>query len=278
MLESLGDLCNMHSHDRTGHSTPMNLPSRLFKYMSVADGCADRVRSVIVDRTLYFASVASFNDPFECRFQSSARGTREQWRDILSRPEVRDLLQLPRWGSLTDYAVDLYGEQASHNASTFAASFRTAIEANVGVCSFSETGDNLLVWSHYADAQRGVCLEFTPGGEESLFSDAEPMGYQDEYPAFDFFQSTKEERARLVFLTKSKLWAYEAEWRLVDVTAGAGLRHYAAGELTGVIVGPETDSNVEMRVRSWILESGRDIVMYRAIRRANTYGLEITAS
>src|SRR5688500_3594374 len=85
----------------------MNLPARLFKYMSLAGERGDRVRSAILERALYFASPDSFNDTFECRFELSAHGTREQWREVLSRPEVRAAIGLPQGGALTDYGVEL---------------------------------------------------------------------------------------------------------------------------------------------------------------------------
>jgi hypothetical protein len=255
----------------------MNLPPRLFKDISIADDRVYRVRSAIVDRALYFASPGSINDVFEFRFQFSARGSRGQWREVLSQPEVRAALGLPQWGVLTDYAVDLYGSEASSNSETFAEAFRTITHSDVAVCCLSEKRDNVLMWSHYADGHKGVCLEFTPAAQGSLFAEAEPIRYQDEFPTFDYFSTTKDERARLISLTKAKCWAYEAEWRVVDVKGGAGIRHYAPGELTGVVLGAESDSRDESLIRSWIAESGSSIALYRAVRQPEAYALRVIA-
>jgi hypothetical protein len=255
----------------------MNSLPRLFRYMSLAGDRADRVRSVIVDRALYFASPGSLNDPFELRFQYSARGSRGQWREVLSQPEVRAALGLPRWGALTDYAVDLYASQASANSVAFGEAFRALTHSDVAVCCLSEKRDDVLMWSHYADGHKGVCLEFTPAAGGSLFAEAEPIQYQEEYPNFDYFSTTKDERGRLIFLTKSKRWAYEAEWRVVDVKGGAGIRYYALGELTGVVLGAESDSRDESRIRSWIAKSGSSIALYRAVRQPDAYALEVIA-
>lgn len=96
-----------------------------------------------------------------------------------------------------------------------------------GVISLSETYDNLLMWSHYADEHRGAVFELTIDGENpnSLFVHAPPTPMPEskhfgkvDYRKFRSYQnevsseSIPDIRRHYIF-TKSDEWMYEKEQR-----------------------------------------------------------------
>lgn len=124
-------------------------------------------------------------------------------------------------------------------------SFSEFIEMNknkVGVISLTESKDNLLMWSHYANEYQGICVGFTKLEIESgMFSNLitpeiglegwrlfdgkpQPVMYrkQPRYRVdkfdFDYSNISVEGGERVlteVFLQKSEEWIYEKEHRIV---------------------------------------------------------------
>ncbi len=75
-----------------------------------------------------------------------------------------------------------------------------------GIISFSETYDNLLMWSHYADNHSGVVIGFD--GTNEWFKTLHRVRYRKE-------RNTKLMDLNDPYLYKSDEWSYEKEHRLV---------------------------------------------------------------
>jgi hypothetical protein len=81
---------------------------------------------------------------------------------------------------------------------------------NTGVISFTEAIDNILMWSHYADAHRGMAIGFNPK-HPSFFNDIQRIRYTTQRTNLrEEFSNIR--RVELFF--KSDQWMYEKEWRL----------------------------------------------------------------
>jgi hypothetical protein len=80
-----------------------------------------------------------------------------------------------------------------------------------GVCCFTSDPFNHLMWGHYADGQKGVCLEFRMRRLEMLPCRLGPVIYTDETRVIESW----EEFAPKGFFQKTTHWAYEKEWRFV---------------------------------------------------------------
>lgn len=92
------------------------------------------------------------------------------------------------------------------------------------VCCLCTTNKNRLMWSHYADSHKGICIEYD--FSECLRTDCQPMPvyYSDARPKFPWqvaIEQTQEvqREATIHFinalLTKDEAWSYEKEWRLL---------------------------------------------------------------
>jgi hypothetical protein len=80
------------------------------------------------------------------------------------------------------------------------------------ICSFSETYDNILMWSHYSNDHKGFCVEYQ---YEELREYCEkallPIRYSDKIPCGDL----NIEDSHKILFSKAKQWQYELEWRFV---------------------------------------------------------------
>ena len=91
--------------------------------------------------------------------------------------------------------------------------------------SLTESADDILMWSHYADSHRGVCLRFST--EIGFFKDAQQVVYQDERPVVNLIRDTPHVYQRKAVLYKSCHWEYEEEWRIIDHgTPGHGVHTF----------------------------------------------------
>lgn len=104
-----------------------------------------------------------------------------------------------------------------------------AIGAFVPMACFSTEPASMVMWSHYADSHRGICLEYdTNKCAENC--DFRPIVYAKERYLWDFLMKKLllDDRGidsinecqgcvELAFGWKSIEWAYEKEWRLVGI-------------------------------------------------------------
>jgi hypothetical protein len=68
-----------------------------------------------------------------------------------------------------------------------------------------------LMWSHYGDNHRGICLGFNL--DNDVFRNAWEVSYAAVYPRW--IPHRMKEAAMTMLLTKSDAWAYEHEFRLI---------------------------------------------------------------
>ena len=158
----------------------------------------------LVNSELYFARPDALNDPFDCRVDFHASLER-----AIIRAEGENQERLKK-------LLEIINEDVKSDE------IRALVE-NIGVCSFSLTLENTLMWSHYADNHRGVCLTY---GFPKAFFDAtindilgivrvdygpDPLSdwflhVLDEYVSFDIFIRLLIMKA---FTVKAELWWHE---------------------------------------------------------------------
>jgi hypothetical protein len=81
-----------------------------------------------------------------------------------------------------------------------------------GVICYSTNWYNILLWSHYADNHKGMCLVFEVS-EENI-NNLHKINYQNNFPEINYLDNlnTREEIIKIV-TTKSIEWEYESEYR-----------------------------------------------------------------
>ncbi len=232
-------------------------PRRLYKFRTVpaATDVAGRRRleALLLDNTLWLADPDSFNDPFdgksaydltlsgpELRQAMEHLFRRQGLTSAKARKRVRsDIVAKPRW----------IEEQLTRNMET--------MRHQLGVCALSEEPRNPLLWAHYANDHRGLCVQLDLRADLHALV-AHPVEYQDEFPVLrDFDRDPDDQRAMLPFLRKSTDWAYEKEWRIVALDFPNTLRVFAPPALTGVIQGMRMTDDDKTYIRGLMDERER---------------------
>jgi hypothetical protein len=123
-----------------------------------------------------------------------------------------------------------------------------AIGRTCGVLSLSARRDDPLMWAHYADSCRGVCIGVTFEFDDLSNSELLPLRveYAEELPVlapskfFDRVAENSMDMLKLFYGTKHTAWSHEAEFRLVSRHGDAELELPA--RITEVILGEKTES------------------------------------
>lgn len=105
------------------------------------------------------------------------------------------------------------------------------VNEQFAISCFSTSPDNILMWSHYADKHRGFCIEydFTKLKDKNILLLLYPVIYSERRPTvpmtlfdLDNLKEIKLSNNRevipdiiMALLTKSKIWDYENEWRII---------------------------------------------------------------
>lgn len=210
----------------------------------------------LANNQLYFSDPTKFNDPFDCLIRLNFEGTQEQWIEYFCRDK----------GYTTEKAKEIV-DSFLKNMDGLVSPYKDPVNVKVPrVCCFSKTNNDILIWSHYADYHRGICLcfEATPEHTMSLYKpNIDPeIPYSAEFKevhydpnnnlcilnAFDN-QHQNERKAEKQLCRKLKIWDYEDEYRIIlPVHTEDGLMKYYKGCLKGVIFGLRTSKKDMMQV------------------------------
>ncbi|MEA3030998.1 MAG: hypothetical protein QOG13_2323 [Sphingomonadales bacterium] len=247
----------------------------LYKYRSLRTATdVEYVCDTIMEGRLYWSSPLSFNDPFDCVPVHIYKGSKAEHRQNAwvstqafgadkSRAERRQMRAkaLRRKGT---EIVDLMS-QANINL--------LKIE---GVCSLAEERDNILMWAHYADSHAGLCLGFEPSLEAIDFVCAYQVLYSEERPVLNLIRRAEgHELMDKVLLTKSAMWSYEREWRMIAHDIQNRLRRFPPRALQEVVFGSRITSEAKAIVLEAISRSRSNPKIFQASANREKFALDI---
>ncbi len=248
----------------------------LHRFLSLSSpGQREQLERALFTSELLFSSPLSFNDPFESRFTLETQGSLEEWRRMLSKPDLRKTAGLPVEGSLTDAMLASMAAFVQQRGGPISEDLREAILGDVAVCCFSERNSHPLMWSHYAAAHRGLCLSFDLSEHKAFQQDTHEVSYQLEFPSVSFYEANSSEAARRVFLTKAQVWEYEAEWRTVLVSAEPGFRWFPPTMLKQITFGAYCSEADRALVAGMCRCHGTPITLRAAIIRPGGFELDV---
>ena len=238
----------------------MEIPSRLYRYEAISLQTLRNLKNQVV----YFGAPRGFNDPYDCAI-AAALGD-------LSDEGLNHLLSGVRVNASAEEVKAIYKQAATKTLSEIAESFLD----KRGVSCFTEKNDNLLMWSHYADGGRGVCLEFNAA--DPLFEKAKKVNYVEEIPSISLDKMLCEDKYEDVmelFRTKSNAWEYEQEWRVMHEKAGTSWI-YDASALTGIYFGPSTPEDLINIIALVVMGQNENVRFYTGSRKSDQFKVDFT--
>lgn len=250
----------------------MERPKYLYRFRSMADNVLrGRVREILVDHKVFLAAPASFNDPFDCWPLFDDLATEGEyirfWASLLG-TEGRGLAQAIEYARAMT-ARDPAALQSSQQA---LAGLRDSLLRTNGTLCLNTDPFHQLMWSHYGDSHKGICIQFDARSE--FFSNTEPVCYSADRPRLNIFSQNQDDQFRHSVLTKSDVWAYEKEWRIV-FAGYVGHNDIPAESITGVILGARADEGSCAAIQQWANQNAKQIPVYKASLHDGSYRIEI---
>lgn len=259
-----------------GKPRPGREPRWLYRYLRMpAEGQEpheENLKRLLIHDEIHFSSPLNFNDPFDstCLFRMKG-STPEDWERYLRmngeegtddeiRSQARELARgaATGWGAARDrlHGVMLAGLE------------------EVRVICLSERWDSMLMWAHYADGHRGLCLQF----DRATLSDrwwCAKVRYRRDYPSLREFLDTSPggpATAEFLLLNKATQWRYEREWRAIAFTFAGKTNPVALpdGALRGVLFGSLMSENDKSRLLRWIGQRQRTLPLQVLSARRHT--------
>lgn len=246
----------------------------------------ERLRTFLRDRTIYCSNPANFNDPWDCKPHFNT--------ELLEQPvehqrHVQWAVDICRQYNPMMSAEDINHMEAkllsdpqflAATLNQTSKDMRTAFSAQYRVYCLGPDVGNLLMWSHYADSHKGICLEFSTRNE--VMCCPLRIKYFNEFPIMRLY-STDEAETLLPLLTKANVWEYEDEYRIIaqeqsnatgpdTLITESNLLKLPDGALLSIIVGCQGPYD---EVLSLVSEVAPDVTVKMAKRVPNRFELEI---
>lgn len=273
------------------------LPTRLYKYRALTA----RTLDMVVGDRLHFADPSTFNDPLdtrpsldndvgvgelgrilwmltEQRNAAEMRAAADAMR--LKGPKTTDLMEERSRGQADERMAEIEHSAMDSEVDTEATlGYRIELELlrryEKGVVSLAERDDCPLMWSHYGDQHRGICLGYSvperaTGAVHRVAYDGARLVKASEISAM--LEGDDEARARVdaaVMLRKAESWSYEREWRLIgrQGTEGSPL------ELEEVIFGMKCKESAKYTIMKALERRGGSVKFYEMREERGTFNL-----
>jgi hypothetical protein len=181
-----------------------HLPIRLYRYRSLKGGqdIVEREIATITESYLWCSDFTRLNDPMEGFYTpSSVLGNGRKARII--KQNILDS------------------------------------KSTIGIASFAESYENELMWTHYADEYRGICIAYITDLLQRGLHDGTSlvrMAYGEESPPISAVQALDPQRAARIIMSHKKLnWYYEREWRVLGSKGKNIIRFEPLGRLIAAV-------------------------------------------
>ncbi len=257
----------------------------LYKYLSTSSLSFE---SILSDNKVYFSPPSRMNDPFEFRPNIVLPSKSSLKKYLVMRGAKHKDLKY-----LVPKNMDLFRENINRVRDTL-----WSLSDRAGVLCLTPHFDNLLMWSHYGDCHKGICIGFDVLQPINENDQADPdfglsvqVEYREAYPEISMLEidhglvTIRDDREKMrdldsltarILYVKSNVWSYENEVRFcnnkLDFTPG--LVSFPKNKLKEIILGARIDSLFEQKVLEYVANYFPHAVVKKAYVSSTRYELE----
>lgn len=251
-------------------------PEILYKYRSLSGDNFKFTHDIFMKNELYFPHPDQINDPFDCKIPPCLEGlTKEK---LLEHLENIDPKRVKDEGfDLEKSKKDVINTPLSVLQERLRRDLKSHIE--VGVLSFSEKYSDILMWGHYADSHKGICIGFDYYKLSFTFKGPVPpeqVKYPNDnkYPKWNPFFDDVISQIDKIYFTKARHWHYEKEWRVILPEHGRSLQKINPNALVSVHLGCQIAKGNKEKVINWCLQREQKPKVYEMIKDDTSYSLK----
>jgi hypothetical protein len=266
----------------------------LYKYMSWNKYTRDSIEK----GCFWFSSPNKFNDPIDCGISLNTSGNTPFTANLLAAgfsdigKTTGDSIKNHGSADSIKDSIHQFIKNITDNATTISNEMNEAAKdsealhhlrdkfSSSGILSLSELDDNILMWSHYAQQHRGVCIELERNPTNILGSTdyTLPVRYSIKAPIIDarLYRGAEEieqtEIEHSLILTKAADWTYEREWRVIKNGCADSLQSLNC-KIKSVTVGLRIEDDTQQQVLELARTQGFKVK--KAHLKSNEFGLKI---
>lgn len=219
------------------------IPRYVYKYMSCRS-----IFQVLANDSIKFSNSTDFNDPFDGKAYIEYDFP-DDW--------IIDYFKLHSLSDSQKEIVINKKRSDSDEMQKLSDYFFRKCDRSIAISCFSKTGDNVPMWAHYSDNNRGVCLKFDITKDVKLFHSVYPVDYQEKSVSYRF--SAAEDHILKQYTTKGKCWESEQEIRVIKSHTQAGLIKFNKASLIEIAFGccctEENKKSLKQRLRQYKYEN-----------------------
>lgn len=261
----------------------------------------DYARSMIELGQVYFVAPSKLNDPFDFAIEPTPprNANYKARKDYLIKGYIREsggklgkkkAKEMAR-KKLKESRGKLYFE---NNYEDFLDIISRNRDENFGVLSLTEDCLNLLMWSHYADSHKGICVgikvsalgdrRIPDSSDWRVLAGLHKMEYVSQYPETDVGKTDSFlDIVDKQLSTKCEEWKYEKEWRGLMMTRGKPfceklldsdrIMNLGPDAIERVVLGKRTPDVVAKEISELIRGSNERPQLFRAERKYDSFKL-----
>jgi hypothetical protein len=260
----------------------INLPNYVYKYISWDNEFHKRI---VLNNELFFSSVKNFNDPFDSTIPLRYdKGTDDQLFDlfvqiihrenpIFTDDKVKEMAKNELYNNDVRNALRIQNTIENQ---------RELIATKYGIFSTSYRYNSVLMWSHYSNLHKGICIRINCKKFQDFIKNECPKNdyiivwdkveYKKDYPILNPFRLTDYEQIMKSLLLKSVIWKYEEEIRFILFTYSNRILTIPDGIIDQIILGCRTSKNHTQELIDF--SKKKNIELIRAFRKENNFGLD----
>lgn len=238
----------------------------------------------LANNYIYFSDMNELNDPFEKKINLIFEIVREEKELEVKKKYFVSFLKeaYAKKGGLTEKlkkeikdinesTIDEFNDVIADFCNLYINVMNHGNDLRYRTCCFTKRCDSLLMWGHYGDGMRGVCLKFNfSQNSVHLLS----VKYADEVQSFSIWEHIENKNDYIYDLhsTKSSVWSYEEEVRMVQ-TGDVVYGRYEPAALDEIIFGCKIEADNVSEVFKSIKNIKNNVEYKVAVPDSRGYGV-----
>ena len=256
------------------------LPAKFYKYRKFNENTL----KLLGFNEAHYADPDNFNDPLDCsptiHNDLDSERIERLWSNITNETNplggagIKPLLDMHKQIiDETGYEFDDNGVGTSKYVERLYEEITQSFYKELGdkgVFSLATSWNCPLMWSHYADEHRGICIEFEPDDNECHalgrvnYNSSRYILLSEIYEwKVNRSEKAKDDLFKRYFFSKAKSWDYENEWR--DISPKNGPQESPFPHISGVYFGLRCPEIVILTVMHLLVER-HDLIDFNLIQ------------
>jgi hypothetical protein len=250
----------------------MDMPEILYKYRTIDEPTLE----IIKCGKIYFPSIFQLNDPFDGSVPYIYDETGLTYENIFQKMRKIAVKEHSEYNERQIHEYISENMKYQNYEEKLNKEVREKIENDFGIYSLTTKRDNLLMWSHYANSHKGICVGFNT---KILFKHANSIlatiTYQECLPKRSIFDADEWKFIQQLLSTKSRVWEYEDEYRLIKINGARKEVFIPLNGLEEIIFGCEIKTSCKEKLKEIIKNNNPSCKLFECSLNKKKFELDI---